>query len=97
MQDYTNTVQPGSTVSVLFSIRRGNLPATVWDSRVRDGVTMYLNVLGVMVLAEPVDDFSLDEMCIPQGVHRIDHLIRVLDIPFPAVDDVEEGAGQEIF
>lgn len=58
---YKGTVSKGATVMLLFSIKKGNLPGGVQDIRgfptaIEFGI--YLNILGIIVLAEPAEHFS---------------------------------------
>ena len=58
---YTGEVAKGSTVMLLFTIKKGTLPNRAKEAGgmpVEVKVALYLNVVGVIVLAEPTDTFS---------------------------------------
>lgn len=75
---YNGAVRPGSTVSILFSIKHGSLPEDArWFKLSKSMAGVYLNVLGVIVLAEPSDTFCLDTCPDPASVHGVDILRRM--------------------
>ena len=60
---YTEKVEKGSTVMLLFSIKKGKLLKNVEEFRGLPAAikfAIYFNILGVVVLAEPAERFSED-------------------------------------
>ena len=61
---YEGEVLKGSTVMLLFTVKKGNLPAGVEDAYGVLGdikqakIAIYLNILAIIVLSEPADNFS---------------------------------------
>lgn len=77
---YGKEVNPGTTVTILFSIKRGNIPEDAKLFDISDKLTgVYLNVLAVIVIAEPSDSFSMDTTPDPATVHGVDKLPRLED------------------
>lgn len=89
-QEYNSSVSPGATVMVLFSVKNAKVRKEAEVVGVKNMSTVYLNVLGVIVLAEPSDEFSLDPSPNPQEVHGVDKLRRVADL-----DEQGEQSGAE--
>jgi hypothetical protein len=53
----TRAIEDGSTVLLLFSIKKGGLPKVV--EKIADTTfAIYFNILAIILLAEPVDSFS---------------------------------------
>lgn len=55
---YEERVAKGSTVMVLFSIRKSALPKAMKNAPESIKFVVYLNLLGVIVLEEPVDEVA---------------------------------------
>lgn len=71
------------------------MPEGLADEGIIGAVAVYLNVLGVVVLAEPSDAFCLDESPDPEEIHGVDRLVR-LDVP--SVETVDDNAVEgEVF
>ena len=89
-QPYTGEPPKGSMVMLLFSVKKGNLPKGVKDTEgfptdIEFGT--YLHVLGVVVLAEPVDRFS----DVPSGEAAPAFGVReIAQLPEPEEEAVEE-------
>ena len=84
---------------MLFSVRRGKPHPDASKINVRELAVVYLNVLGVVVLAEPTDAFSLDRCPDPEEVHGVDSLPRLSDLK-PVEDDAAgevQKVGDEVF
>lgn len=96
-QRYNGPVTPGATVMVLFSMKNTKVRKDVEVPGVKNMSTVYLNVLGVIVLAEPSDNFSLDPSPDPQDVHGVDHLRRVAELDEQVGESGGENEGGEVF
>ena len=99
VKKYEGTVEPGTTVCLLFSIKRGTLPPDAQSFKISDSmVAVYLNILGVIVLAEPSDDFCLDGSPEPMEVHGIDALPKLTENEKERIiENGEEGGEVEVF
>jgi hypothetical protein len=100
-REYNEIVRPGTAVALLFSVRRGKQLGGINGC---EGVTgVVLNVLGVVVLAEPSDPFYLDQTPDPMEIHGVDRLPRLSDGDDGGQDgesgeeEVEEGVEEEVF
>ena len=88
---YIGVVAKGSTVMLLFTIRKGALPKGTEEAEgMPDTVkcASYLNVVGVVVLAEPSDTFSKvrsQEGPNDAGVQEI------MELPEPMDSESEDG------
>ena len=100
-QEYKEAVEPNTAVTVLFSMKRGKLTADAEGAKVGDMVGVYLDVLGVVVITQPSETFSLDPSPIPLAIHGVDRLRRLSDVVVEEVgDDVgddEEESDVEVF
>ena len=82
---------------VLFSMKNTKVRKDAEVPGVKNMSTVYLNVLGVIVLAEPSDNFSLDPSPDPQDVHGVDHLRRVAELDEQVGESGGENEGGEVF
>jgi hypothetical protein len=99
---YVGDVKQGSTVTILFSTRVSSLPQEAQAYKYYKKMkSVYLNVLAVIVLAEPSDDFYLDTAPDPVGVHGVDKLCRLSDLGgFKEVveeEEVDDNVVGEVF
>ena len=89
-QEYDGNVRAGSTVMVLFSMKRGKLPEDVHAAGVPNSAAVYLNLLGVVVLAEPSAGSVGSSRQNASEVHGVDQLVRLADISLETVPTVED-------
>lgn len=96
---YKGTVRAGSTVMVLFSMKQNKMRKDLEVVGIHDVITVYLNIVGVVVLAEPVDVFCTGESPDPLTVRGVDQLRMASDLNAGQDDDSsDEDAGQgEVF
>lgn len=74
-------VAKGAMVMLLFSIRKGNLPSAVEEAKVLPAAikfAIYLNILGVVVLAELAELFSEEQSREVPEAFGVD---AVIDLP----------------
>jgi hypothetical protein len=75
---YDGVVKPGTTVSVLFSLKIGSAPEDAKEFRVSPLMTgVYLNVLGVIVISEPAGTICSTTSREPEEVVGVDVLRRM--------------------
>lgn len=85
---YDEVIEPNTVVTVLFSMRTGKLPKDVEPIKINGMIGVYLNILGVVVVADPSNAFSLDQTPDPGEIHGVDRLRRLSD-------EGEHGTGSD--
>lgn len=95
---YTREVEKGSTVMLLFSIRKGKLTKDIQSAPnllSNINFAMYFNILGVIVLTDPGEQFSIE---LPVQAPQSFGVDQVLDYePLPESEGEEEiGEGETI-
>jgi len=91
---YTDKVQVGATVMVLFTMKMAEPNEEMASFRLRNLKSVFLNALGVVVLAEPSDAFYLKEGPDPVAVHGVDRLPRLKDVD-EYIEEVEDDDDPE--
>ena len=100
---YDRDLEVGTTVSLLFSIKKGTLPANARNfRRSEEMVGVYVNILVVIVLEDPTDAFCIDTSPVPETVHGVDDLPQLPEgeVEGDAKEDDNEdeiAEGVEIF
>ena len=84
----TKVIKPNTVLTVLFSMRTGKLPKDIELIKINGMIGVYLNILGVVVVADPSNAFSLDQTPDPGEIHRVDRLRRLSD-------EGEHGTGSD--
>lgn len=84
----TKVIKPNTVVTVLFYMRTGKLPKDIEPIKINGMIGVYLNILGVVVVADPSNTFSLDQTPDPGEIHGVDHLCRLSD-------EGEHGTGSD--
>ena len=75
---YDRELEVGTTVTLLFSIKKGTLPENAQQfRRSKEMVGVYVNILAVVILADPTDTFCQDTSLDPETVHGVDSLPRL--------------------
>ena len=75
---YDHDLEIGTTVTLLFSIKKGTLPENAQQfRRSKDMVGVYVKILAIVVLADPTDAFCEDTSPDPETVHGVDCLPRL--------------------
>ena len=75
---YDRDLEIGTTVTLLFSIKKGTLPENARQfRRSKDMVGVYVNILAIVVLADPTDTFCQDTPPDLETVHGVDCLPRL--------------------
>ena len=93
---YHDDVAPGTTVTILFSIKRGNIPEDAKGYTISGTLAgVYLNVLAVVVIAENSDPFIPDTSPDPVAVHGVDRLPRLEEFGNTSLEDEDNLAGAE--
>lgn len=93
---YTGKVTRGTTVMLVFSVKRGSLPKDVGDVEELPAAVkfaIYLNILGIIVLAEPADQFSNEASQEMPEAFGVDSIVQ-----WPVVEaseDESESNGEE--
>lgn len=90
-QPYDNPVAVGSNVMVLFSMKVAQPKNKAESFGLKNMKKIFLNVLGVVVLAGPSDDFCPEVGADPDEVHGVDRLPRLADHVAVGSDDEEEN------
>lgn len=96
-KEYTDDVAPGSTVFVLFSVRKGKPHPNADYVKAKNMAVVYLNVLGIVVIADPSDAFCLDQTPDPKEVHGVDVLPRLKDYVEAEAGGEEDKKEPEVF
>lgn len=80
---YDGEVTPGSTVLLLFTIRKGNLAKGMEAAKKPEGVKfgIYLLASAVVVLADPVEAFTDETSLEPPAAFGVDEILQ-----FPEAD-----------
>ena len=94
-QPYPGAVVKGSTVMLLFSVRKGNLAkgmAEAGNLPVNVEFAIYLNLLAVVVLAEPEDPFSEEPSLEGPAAFGVD---SVVEFPDPEEGEPVEEEGED--
>lgn len=100
---YDRKLEVSTTVSLLFSIKKGTLPVNARNFRCsKEMVGVYVNILAVIVLEDPTDAFCIDTSPVPETVHGVDDLPRLPEGEVEGdteEDDIEDeiAEGVEIF
>ena len=75
---YDQAFEIGTMVTLLFSIKKGTLPENARHFRhSQEMVGVYVNILAIVVLANPMDAFCLDTSPDPEMVHGVESLPRL--------------------
>lgn len=91
---YTGEVPKGSTMMLLFSVKKGKLGEAVQKApNLPVGVkfAIYLNILAVIVLAEPVEEFSDRPSREPPQAFGVDNIVKLHVSKESDMDDVVEN------
>ena len=92
---YDHALDIGTTVTLLFSIKKGTLPKnTRYFRRSQEMVGVYVNILTIVVLADPTDAFCLDTSPDPKTVHGVESLPRLATAEIEGEGD-EEDVGDD--
>jgi len=92
---YTGKIEKGSTVMLLFSIKKGNLPKSLEEVQGLPAAikfAIYFNILRIIVLAEPAEQFSED---ISEGDPEAFGVNTIIEWPEEEESESESG-GEEI-
>ena len=71
---YDEVIEPNTVVTVLFTMRTRKLPKDVEPIKINSMIGVYLNILGVVVVVDPSNAFSLDQTPDPGEIHGVDRL-----------------------
>lgn len=94
---YKDDIKPGTTVCILFSMKRGKLSADAAPLAITGMIGIYLNVLGVVVLEEPSDAFCPEGSPDPGEVHGVDYLRRLSEFEVNPEVDSRDKVEEEVF
>lgn len=92
---YDSNIPKGSTVMVLFSLRKGALAGSIKDLRhLPKGISFafYPNILGVVVLADPVDCPPSDPSSAPPVTFGVNEILEYKEPEIPKPEEKDDDA-----